>query len=570
MSFRGSRTLDPDPGLSKMHPILASLPIIALVLTMAVRAPRIGLPLPASVALPGAAAAALALQILAGRDAGAAVLTARVIEGLLTALMPLAIVFGAVVLFRTLVASGAMAVITSRLERSAPDPVVRVLLIGWSFSYLVEGLSGFGTPAALAAPLLVGMGFPPVRAAAACLAMNTVPVVFGAVGTPIWFGLDALALGDDEMRSVRILAALMQCAIAPVIVVSALRMLFPWSEIRARALAIGGVVLCTVGPSTAVATVSSEFPSIIGGVAGLAAAFVAGRFVRRGIAAHGPRGATPALSIGRAAFPLVATVFLLAATRIEPLGLRELLNAQSPSLSVDLGAMGEFFISAALVVGLDGIVGTDIAWQMPMLYVPFIIPFLVVSLASAPLLRMSIGGTARVWRDAAGSLGTAAIALAGALVFVKLMMHGGDHAPVVLIGRALADGVGAVHGSLWIAGAPLVGALGSFFSGSATVSNLTFGAVQQEIAVQLGLHPPRVLALQAVGAAIGNMVCVHNMVAVAAVLGLSRRGPTTDTQAALVRQAADDPIATMLRLNFLPLAAAAAVAALTAAAVGWL
>ncbi len=547
---------------------------------MTVRLPRVGLPLPAAIALPGAAGAALLLQMLwmSGSGTGGVVLAARVIEGLLTSLMPLAIVFGAVVLFRVLSVSGAMGVITARLERSAPDPVMRVLLIAWSFSYLVEGLSGFGTPAALAAPLLVGMGFPAVRAAAACLVMNTVPVVFGAVGTPIWFGLGELGLGEAEVQSVRVGGAVLQCAVAPVVVASALAMLFPWSALRARALPIALVVACTVGPSLLVAGVSAEFPSIVGGAVGLVAAFAAGRIVRPSEGDGFERGgaATPGASKGesgaglplwRAAFPLVATVVLLAITRIEPLGLRDLLNASSPALSLDLGPLGTVVVSAAVVVGLNDILGTGLSWRMPVLYVPFVIPFLLVSLVSARLLGMSMRRTAGVLGGSARSLGVAAVALAGALVFVKLMMHGGDGAPVVLIGRALADGVGAVHASLWFLGAPLVGALGSFFSGSATVSNLTFGAVQAEIAGRLGLETSRILALQAIGAAIGNMVCVHNLVAVAAVLGLTGRGSQPDRgEPGTVAPPGtrDDPIATMLRLNFVPLALAIAVAALTA------
>lgn len=575
-----------------MHPILAAIPILLLVLSMTLRLPRVGLPAPAYVALPGAALLALVAQGLFGVDAGATMLTARVIEGLLTSLMPLAIVFGAVVLFRTLMDSGAMAAITTRLEQSAPDPVIRVVLIAWSFSYLVEGLSGFGTPAALAAPLLVGMGFPAVRAASACLVMNTVPVVYGAVGTPMWFGLSALNLSDEEFRALRGHAAVIQGVIAPLIVALGLRMLFSWSELRARWLAILVIVMSTVGASAAVATVSAEFPSIVGGVLGLVAAFAMGRLVASPAPAATPIHVTGLMPIWRAAFPLVATVLLLAVTRIEPLGLRALLNRELPAIGIDLGAVGGLSISAALVTRIDDILGTGINWSMPVLYVPFVIPFLIVSLVSIPLLKMSTSKAARVWSNAARSLWLPAVALAGALVFVKLMMHGGDAAPVVTIGRTLADGAGAVYGPLWLAGAPLVGALGSFFSGSATVSNLTFGPVQAEIAGSLGLERSLVLALQAVGGAIGNMVCVHNIVAVAAVLGLSRgartqsakqgsgtpdphapdrdamerttRSPDPVTPTASPANLQEDPVATILRLNLTPLFAAAAVTAVVA------
>ena len=107
-------------------------------------------------------------------------------------------------------------------------------------------------------------------------------------------------------------------------------------------------------------------------------------------------------------------------------------------------------------------------------------------------------------------------ALTGALIFVTLMMMGEKSAPVYLIGDNLAN----TFGSAWLLFAPFLGALGSFFSGSATISNLTFGAIQTEVASRTDFPLTLVLALQSVGAALGNMVCINNIVAVASVLGL--------------------------------------------------
>lgn len=551
-----------------MHPLLAMLPLVALVFVMTARVGWARLPLSAHLALPGAAVMALALQALAGSvDTGAAALGARVIEGVLTALTPLAIVFGAILLFRALSASGAMEALTARLEGWSPDAVLRVVLIAWAFSYLVEGLSGFGTPAALAAPLLVGMGFPAIRAASACLVMNTVPVVFGAVGMPIWFGLGEIGLEEEAFGAIATEAAVLQCVAAPVMVALSLRVLFPWREVWSRAVPIGVVIAATVGASLITSFFSVEFPTIVGGAVGLGAAFAVGRVFGGDAGAtekdgRGSRG----VSAWRAAFPLVATIALLAATRFEPLGLRAALNAETPEATLALGPLGELSISASLVVGVRDLLGTGVNWSMAVLYVPFVIPFIVVVVMSAPLLGLSARETLSIAGRSASSLRHAAVALVGALVFVKLMMHGGEGAPVVAIGRGLADGVSSVHGSLWLGVAPLVGALGSFFSGSATVSNLTFGPVQAEVADLLDLDRTRVLALQAVGAAMGNMVCVHNIVAVAAVLGLtgSRGGRGRDAGSDDEREPSEDPVGMMLRMNATPLVAFALVAGVTA------
>ena len=153
-----------------------------------------------------------------------------------------------------------------------------------------------------------------------------------------------------------------------------------------------------------------------------------------------------------------------------------------------------------------------------MLYVPSLIPFIVVAFASV----YSFGSREWVSRITSVSSQTAVrmtkplFALLGALVFVNLMMLGGEQSAVSVIGKHMAF----LAGNNWPLFAPLLGALGSFFSGSATISNLTFAGIQHAIAEQLSLPLPVVLALQSVGAAMGNMVCINNIVAVTAILGL--------------------------------------------------
>lgn len=74
---------------------------------------------------------------------------------------------------------------------------------------------------------------------------------------------------------------------------------------------------------------------------------------------------------------------------------------------------------------------------------------------------------------------------------------------------------------VWPFVAPLLGELGSFITGSATVSTLTFAPIQANVAQQAGLNGQLIMALQVIGAAAGNMICVHNIVAASAVVGLS-------------------------------------------------
>jgi lactate permease len=85
---------------------------------------------------------------------------------------------------------------------------------------------------------------------------------------------------------------------------------------------------------------------------------------------------------------------------------------------------------------------------------------------------------------------------------------------------ALADGVAALAGSAWPIFAPFIGGLGAAVAGSNTVSNMMFSLFQFEMGQRMAVDPTWIVALQAVGGAAGNMICVHNVVAASAVVGL--------------------------------------------------
>lgn len=96
----------------------------------------------------------------------------------------IAIIFGAILIMNTLSRSGAMNTINSLFRNLTPDIRVQAVIIGFIFGAFIEGAAGFGTPAALAAPLMISVGFPPLAAAIIALQFNSVPVCFGVVGTP--------------------------------------------------------------------------------------------------------------------------------------------------------------------------------------------------------------------------------------------------------------------------------------------------------------------------------------------------------------------------------------------------
>jgi lactate permease len=501
-----------------MDLIVAVAPIALLIFLMTKKNSA-----PSHVALPLIAGLVYAIKLVYFEQ-NANLVNATVVNGLLTALTPILIIWGAIFLFKTMEHSGAMRVVSAWLNGVSANPVAQLMIVGWAFSFMIEGASGFGTPAALAAPILIGLGFPAVPVAVLALIMNTVPVSFGAVGTPTWFGMGQLGLSDAELLQVGFQTAVIHAVAALVIPIIALLAVVPWRELRRNLVFVYLSIFACVIPYVLLARYSYEFPALLAGMIGFVASVI---FAKQGIGLasgattrHGTASASSGISLGqlvKALFPIWATVVLLLVTRIEGFRIQAFLTDATPALEVSLGTFGQFSTSWSLVLVLDGIFQADSTWVFQALYVPAIVPFFVVSALAFAVYRVDRSVIARVAAESYARMVNTMIALCGALVMVSLLMAGGEESMVVLIGKGFA----AFAGDHWQFVASLLGALGTFFAGSATISNLTFGAIQESIAAYVGLDRTLILSLQSVGAAMGNMVSINNIVAVCSIIGIT-------------------------------------------------
>jgi lactate permease len=497
--------------------LLAILPIGLLIYVMTKKKSW-----PSHVSLPFAAILVY-LLVLVHSKLDANLVNATVLNGTLSALTPISIIWGAILLSLTMRRSGAERTIGEWLKGMSPNPIAELMIVGWAFPFMTEGASGFGTPAAIAAPLLVGLGFDAVRVTILTLIMNAVPATFGAVGTPMWFGFSQVPLSQSEILSVSWKSALVHSAVALVVPIIALRFVVGWAEIRQNLLYIYLSILSCVLPSLVLSRFNYEFPSLIGGAIGLClSAWMAKHQVglaRTDVVSEEAVSSDPpskTRELLRAFAPYLLLIAILVVTRVRFLPFRAWLNAESPGLKLDWGSLGKFSVSAALVFRLDSIFGASSTWSYPALFVPALIPFVVVVLLSVPLQRIDRDALRKVAADTTNRLRGPALTLVGALVMVQLMTLGGDQAQTTIIGRTFAT----VTGRSWPFFAPVLGALGAFFAGSATISNLTFAAIQDSIARTIGFERTSILALQSVGAAMGNMVAISNIVAVTSILGL--------------------------------------------------
>jgi lactate permease len=140
-----------------MDYFLAILPIAILIWVMAKKRPW-----PSHLALPFAASLVYFI-VLAYFHKDPNLVNATVVNEALSALTPISIIWGAILLSQTMRRSGAEHIVSQWLNGVSPNPVAQLMIVGWAFAFMIEGSSGFGTPAGIAARLLIGLGFAPVR-----------------------------------------------------------------------------------------------------------------------------------------------------------------------------------------------------------------------------------------------------------------------------------------------------------------------------------------------------------------------------------------------------------------------
>jgi lactate permease len=188
-----TQTFDPL-GEIFLSALAAALPVAFLFWALAVRQMK------GHVAGLATTGVALLVAVLVYRmPAGLAL--AATIQGALYGLFPIGwIVVAAVFLYRVTVETGQFDVVKNSVASITEDRRLQALLIAFSFGAFLEGAAGFGTPVAISAAMLVGLGFEPLYAAGLCLIANTAPVAFGAIGTPIVVAGQVTGL-DDRLIS---------------------------------------------------------------------------------------------------------------------------------------------------------------------------------------------------------------------------------------------------------------------------------------------------------------------------------------------------------------------------------
>jgi lactate permease len=468
-------------------------------------------------------------------------------NGVVTAISLLYIVFGAILMLYTLEESGGIRAIRNGFTSISPDRRVQAIIIAWLFGSLIEGASGFGTPAAIAAPLLVAIGFPAMAAVMVTLIIQSTPVSFGAVGTPILVGVRT-GIADQPLVEATIAPTpffdyLMGIAtevavihglvgfLIPLILVGMLTRFFGASRSFAEGFRIWPFALFaglafTVPYYVIAALLGPEFPSLVGGIIGLLIVVPAaqrGFLIPREVFDFPPRkqwddawvgklddledhraGDTP-MPLLKAWAPYVFVILLLVVTRT-------------------IAPIKAWLTSPEVTLAFADLFGSGITARVQVLYLPGTV-LILASIFTFFLHGMKGREYGMALKSSAATMIAAAPALLLAVPMVQVFLNSAS-ATMPSMPIVLAEGVSAVTGAAWPMFAPMIGAMGAFVAGSNTISNMMFSLFQFSTAEQIGLGAAgagTVVALQAIGGAAGNMICVHNVVAASATVGLVDR-----------------------------------------------
>ena len=524
--------------------ILSLLPIISVAIFLVM------LRWPASRAMPIAYVVAAALALFVWQLPIPKILAASV-NGLIIAGTLIYIIFGAILLLNTLQQSGAMNTIRQGFSDITPDRRIQVIIIAWLFGTFIEGSAGFGTPAAVAVPLMVGLGFPAMAAVVAGMIIQSTPVSFGAMGTPILVGVNtglsadpgmsayAMELGFSEWEDflgfigtkIAIIHATAGTFI-PLLVTSVMTRFFGANRsfadgFKVWKFAIFAALSMTI-PYLIVATfLGPEFPSMFGGMIGLAIVVTAAKngFLMpdetdnwdfdakenwedewSGSMQASDSASADKNSMGliRAWSPYLFVAGLLVLTRLRALNMEAFLRSDHPLIT---WSWTEIF-------------GSDISASFQPLWSPGTI-FIIVSLITILVHGLKSSDYKIAFTSSLKTLVPASTALVFTVPMVQVFINSsGGAAGYEQMPIALAEGVANLAGSAWPFFSTFIGGLGAFVAGSNTVSNMMFSLFQFGVGERILADPTWIVALQAVGGASGNIICVHNVVAASAVAGL--------------------------------------------------
>jgi lactate permease len=429
------------------------------------------------------------------------------------------IVINAIWIYNLVVDTGQFDVVRNSLASLSNDRRIQVVLIAFILGALLEATAGFGTPVAITAAIMAGLGFEAVYAAALALLANTAPVAFGGFAIPIITGasvaqIDTMELSQMVGRQTPILALIIPAFL--VTVMSGFRrMLEVWPVIVVSGVSFAGaqfVVSNFIGPELA-----DLLAAIVGVVAVVALLAVWSPqeewhfsneppSEERESYERPPLGAT---FLAWSPFIIIVVVFLL--SQIGPI--KDSLKGIESAVNFPTAAPNEQGTIAVGWPGLDGQVtrqppAVGEAGPYPAKYQTNWLTaagtlILIAGIISLLVLRVGAGQALRIYGQTLNQLKWAILTIAAILGLAYLFNYSGL---TYTLGLAFA-----ATGVLFPFFASFIGWLGVALTGSDTSSNALFANLQKTTAGQLGLSPVLAVGANSSGGVLGKMISPQNL-----------------------------------------------------------
>jgi lactate permease len=411
------------------------------------------------------------------------------LKGLILTLSVVYILWGALLFFRVTDDAKAVTAVGAGLPQLTPDRGMQALLLGWVFATFLQGVGGFGVPVAVVAPLLIGLGFPPLAAVVIPSVGHPWAVTFGSQGSSFFTLMGVTGYGVEDLApwsAILLGLACLACGAGTLWAAGG------WRTLRANLGAV--LVIGLTMALTQYVVVTQGLWSLGATLAGLAGLAVGVGWAR--LFAKGQRAAakdvveesrpSDHMPLGWALTPYGVLVAIVLVAQIPAVGGflgRVVARAPFPEF---VTPEGNALPAKTISIDVFGQAGALLTYAAIISFVLF-----RWRRAYAP------GAAGRIAKDVARRVTRSGLATAAMVGMAATMEHAG-------MTYLLADGIARVAGRAFPFVSPFIGALGAFMTGSNTNSNAVFANLQEGVAVLLGVSPFIILAAQTAGGAIGS------------------------------------------------------------------
>ena len=476
--------------------LLALLPIIWLIVALC------GFKLQAHIASVGACIIAF-IEAIFIWDMPVYAAGSAALEGFAMALWPIVLVIiAAVFTYNLTVYTGAMDIIKRMITSISCDKRILVILIGWCFGGFLEGMAGFGVAIAIPASMLYALGFSPIEAILACLIANGCPTMFGSIGIPTTTLAGVTALDSTALAFVQTIQTAPLLFISPFLMVmlvsggrKGLKGMLPFICVASLSFVIPEIL--------AAKFIGADLPVIIASVCSLACTFAYAAYYgkhhevseeyRMEISNESQAKITAEKALIAWSPFILIFVLLLLTSKLVPF-INEPLSAIKTSVMIYQGENASPYTftwlnTPGVLILLSGFIG-------------------------GLLQKCKASDFVKVMKDTIKQMAKTICTMLGVLACAKIMGYAG------MISDIAAFFV-VVLGSFYPLAAPLIGALGTFVTGSGTSSEVLFGNVQLEAARAIGANDIWLVAANSLGTSAGKMLSPQSIAIGCAACSLS-------------------------------------------------